>query len=57
MPFRSTSNGLEAYKHIIPVVANQLKFTLQGLSAADKKTFLRILKTVKSNTYRSPFSV
>lgn len=52
-----TSDGREAYKRIIPVVSNQLNFTLQGLSTADKKTLLRILKTVKDNTYRSPFSV
>ena len=52
-----TSSGLEAYERIIPVVANQLEFTLHGLSAADKKSLLRILKAVKSNAYRSPFSV
>ena len=52
-----TAVGREAYKRIIPVVSNQLEFTLQGLSTTDRKSFLRILKTVKENTYRSPFSV
>lgn len=52
-----TAEGHEAYKRIIPVVNNQLEFTLQGLSTTDRKSFLRILKAVKENTYRSPFSV
>ena len=52
-----TDEGQSVYRKIIPVVTNQLQFTLQGLSAADRKTLLRILKSMKDHVYRSPFSI
>ena len=52
-----TNKGQEAYKNIIPVVSRQLEFTQSGLSESDKKTLLRILKSMKTSVYRSPFAV
>ncbi len=52
-----TEEGQKIYQNIIPVVSRQLEFTLQDLSEADKKSLLRILKTIKTTVYRSPFAV
>jgi DNA-binding MarR family transcriptional regulator len=52
-----TDKGQKIYQDIIPVVSRQLEFTLQDLSEADKKSLLRILKTIKTSVYRSPFAV
>ena len=54
---RLTDQGQDVYEKVLPVVANQLEFTLQGFSSADRKTLLRLLKKMKENVYRSPFAV
>jgi DNA-binding MarR family transcriptional regulator len=52
-----TDQGQKVYQSIIPVVSRQLEFTLQDLSNADRKSLLRILKTIKATVYRSPFAI
>lgn len=52
-----TSDGRRVFDQIIPVVARQLDFTMQGLSAADRKALIRILRSMKKNVYRSPFAI
>lgn len=54
---RLTDQGQEVYEKVLPVVAKQLEFTLQGFSSADKKALLNLLKKMKENVYRSPFAV
>lgn len=52
-----TSEGQKIFDKIIPVVMRQLEFTIQGLTATEKKNLLRVLKKMRENAYRSPFAV
>jgi DNA-binding MarR family transcriptional regulator len=54
---RLTAEGHKVFQSIEPVVTRQLEFIFTGMSDADRRTLLRILKTLKENVYRSPFSV